>query len=131
VHVAFPNGGETLNGTRIITWTSGDFDSDILIYDIFFSANNGTDWTALAAGFLVTEYSWNTTEQADGDSYMIRIIASDGEDTGHDESDDAFSLDNSEEGVGGLDTLILIAIGATVAVVVVVILIVMKRQGRI
>ncbi|MFW9960930.1 MAG: hypothetical protein ACFFDV_07925 [Candidatus Thorarchaeota archaeon] len=130
VHVLFPNGGEVLNGTKVVTWSAVDLDSDSLTYDVFYSANNGTDWVNLALGLLVSEYTWNTTVHPDGNSYMIRVVASDGQATGQDQSDGAFELDNFiSDGGLPLDPMLLLLIGAGVIIVVIIIVIIMKKGG--
>ncbi|MFW9958204.1 MAG: DUF4350 domain-containing protein [Candidatus Odinarchaeota archaeon] len=130
VHLTFPNGGETLNGTQVITWTAVDFDNDVLSYDVFYSTNNGTDWLTLALDLSIPEYAWNTTAFSDGSGYMIRVIASDGQATGQDQSDGAFELDNFiSDGGLPLDPMLLLLIGAGVIIVVIVIVIIMKKGG--
>ena len=65
VEVITPNGGEVLNGTITIEWEGVDFDSDPLVYDVFYSDNNGTDWSLLEPDLTVTEFAWNTTNHND------------------------------------------------------------------
>ncbi len=132
VEVISPNGGEIINGTITINWDGVDFDSDPLTYDVFYSDNNGSDWTILANDLAVLEFSWNTTLHDDGTGYMIRVIVSDSVLTDQDESDSPFELDNFDETTTGtglpLDPTLLLIIGAVVLVVVIVIVIVMKKK---
>ena len=131
VEVVFPNGGELLNGTITVSWNAVDFDSDPLIFNVFYSDNNGSDWTLLVADLLVQEYAWNTTQHDDGNSYMILVEASDGQLGGQDVSDDPFELDNFVGGGPGLpiDPLLLVIIGAGVVVVLLILVILMKKKG--
>jgi hypothetical protein len=131
VEVLFPNGGEVLNGTQIVEWTAVDFDSDPLTFDVYYSDNNGSDWSLLASGLSVLEYHWNTTQHDDGTSYMILVEVSDGMLGGQDTSDDPFELDNFVGGVPGftLDPTLLLIIGAGVLVVIVLVVIVMKKKS--
>ena len=132
VEVITPNGGEVLNGTITIEWDAVDFDSDPLTYDVFYSDNNGSDWTILANDLAVLEFAWNTTLHDDGTGYMIRVEVSDGALAGQDDSDSPFELDNFDETTTGpglpLDSTLLLIIGAAVLVVVIVIVIIMKKK---
>lgn len=130
VEVITPNGGEVLNGTRTIEWNADDFDNDPLSFDVFYSDNNGSDWTLLVNDLVLPEFAWNTTLHDDGSGYMIRVVASDGLATGSDESDDPFELDNFVGGGPGipLDLTLLLIIGAGVIVVVIIIVIIMKKK---
>jgi len=129
VELTYPNGGEVLNGTITITWDAFDLNSDTLTYDVFYSDNNGSDWTALASGLTLPEFEWNTILHDDGIGYMIRVIVSDGVLTGQDESDTPFELDNFVGGDSVIDPMLLALIGAGVIIVVIVIVIVMKKGG--
>jgi hypothetical protein len=133
VEVTDPNGGEVYSGIIRVNWTAVDFDSDPLTFDVYFSDNNGTDWTPLATGLSILQYDWNTTMHDDGIGYMIRVEASDGIQSTLDDSDTQFELDNFEEPPttgGGLpiDTTTLIIIIGGVLVVIIIIIIVMKRK---
>ena len=130
VDVITPNGGEILNGTITIEWDAVDFDSDPMSFDVFYSDNNGSDWTILANDLAVLEFAWNTTLHDDGTGYMIRVIVSDGVLGGQDDSDSPFELDNFvDTGTGlPLDPTLLAIIGAVVLVVVIIIVIVMKKK---
>jgi hypothetical protein len=133
VEVTNPNGGEILSGMKTVNWTAVDFDSNPLTFDVYFSDNNGTDWTPLATGLSVLEYEWNTTLHDDGIGYMIRVEVSDGILGATDDSDTPFELDNFEEPTppGGfpIDPMLLAAIIGGVLVVVIIVIIMMKRGG--
>lgn len=130
VHITFPNGGEILNGTQFITWTSIDFDNDPMTYDLYLSDNNGSDWVILANDLVLQEFEWNTTLHDDGTGYMIRVVVSDGSATNNDESDTPFELDNFADGGGGtpLDPTLLIIVAAAGVVIVIIILIFLKKK---
>ncbi len=134
VDVITPNGGELLNGTITIEWDAVDFDSDPLTYDVFYSDNNGSDWSILANDLAVLEFAWNTTLHVDGTGYMIRVEVSDGVLVDQDESDNPFELDNFDETTTGsgipIDPTLLAIIGAAVLVFVIVIVIIMKKKKK-
>ena len=131
VDIITPNGGEVINGTITINWDAVDFDSDPMTYDVYFSDNNGSDWTSLASDLALPEFEWNTTQHDDGTDYMIRVIASDGILSAQDESDARFELDNI---VGGgslpIDLMWLLLIIAGIIIIVIVIVIVRKKGGK-
>jgi hypothetical protein len=130
VEVVFPNGGEQLNGTHMVMWTAVDPNGDEMIFDVFVSDNNGSDWSSLASGISGLAFEWNTTLHDDGISYMIRVEASDGMLTGQDESDNPFELDNFVDIPGlPLDPLLLALIGAGVVIIIVVLVILSKKKG--
>jgi len=130
VTVTFPNGGEVLNGTQTITWDAVDFDSDSLTFQVQYSDNNGSDWSTLATGVIIHEFEWNTTLHDDGTGYMIRVIASDGDLTAYDDSDDPFELDNFDEGEPpfGIDLLLLLLIAGVIILVLVFAYFINKRR---
>ena len=130
VTVTFPNGGEVLNGTKTVTWDAVDFDSDTLTFQVQYSDNNGSDWSTLATDVLVHEFEWNTTLHDDGASYRIRVIASDGQLTAYDDSDNAFELDNYAGGgfPPGIGLILLLAIAGVAALVLLVAYFLNKRR---
>ena len=130
VEVLFPNGGEVLNGTQTVSWTAVDpnpFDS--LTFDVYYSDNNGSDWTPLALGLTLQQYEWNTTQHDDGTTYKIRVVASDGALQGQDSSDNPFELDNFAGPGFPLDPLLLVLIGGAVLAIVIVLVVLTKRKG--
>ena len=131
VEVIAPNGGELLNGTITVQWDAVDFDSDPMTFDVYYSDNNGSDWSLLAGGLSVPEFEWNTTQHDDGNSYMILVEVSDGVLGNQDVSDAPFELDNFVGGGPGftLDPTLLLIIGAGVLVVIILLVVVMKKKG--
>jgi len=131
VEVIAPNGGELLNGTITVSWDAVDFDSDPMTFDVYVSDNNGSDWSLLAGGLILSEYEWNTTMHDDGNSYMILVEVFAGELSGQDVSDNPFELDNFAEPGPGLpiDPMLLALIGAGVIVIVLILVILSKKKG--
>ncbi|MHA1613672.1 MAG: hypothetical protein ACTSYJ_02440, partial [Candidatus Thorarchaeota archaeon] len=133
VEVIFPNGGEVLNGTELVTWDANDFDDDSLTFDVLYSNNSGSDWNSLATGLTVLEYEWNTTLHDDGSEYLIRVIVSDGEFSVTDDSDSAFSIDNVADtttgtGFGDWDITTIIIIIVAGGVVIIIIIIIKRKK---
>ena len=131
VEVISPNGGEVLNGTIAVSWTAEDFDSDPLVFDVYYSDNNGSDWTILDSGLTGLSYDWNTTLHDDGTGYMIRVVVTDGEYTAMDESDNPFELDNfAGTGAGGfpIDSTTLLIIVAIILIIIIIVVLMRRRK---
>ncbi len=133
VTVTFPNGGEVLNGTELVTWDASDLEGDPLTFDVLYSNNSGSDWTSLATGLTILEYEWNTTLHDDGSEYLIRVIVSDGEFSVADDSNSVFEIDNVAEtttgpGIGDWDITTIIIIIIVGGVVIIIIIIIKKKK---
>lgn len=129
VEVTAPNGGEVLSGIVLVNWTADDFDSDPLTFDVYYSDNNGSDWNLLESGLTGLQYSWNTTQHDDGDTYLIRVEVSDGTLIAMDDSDSAFELDNYGAPGFVLDPLLIAIIAGAVIVIVVILIILSKKSS--
>ncbi|TFF96007.1 hypothetical protein EU546_02245 [Candidatus Thorarchaeota archaeon] len=132
VELLTPNGGEVWNGTRTVEWDAADPNRDDLEFAVWYSDNNGSDWTLLDDGIIGMTYDWNTTQHDDGNSYMIRVVAFDGILDSYDDSDDPFELDNFVGGGPGgpgitIDPMLLALIGGAAVVIIIVVVIIMKR----
>jgi hypothetical protein len=91
VTVTSPNGGESWSGQKTITWTANDADGDPLAYFIEYTPNN-SDWYPLSTDITTTNFIWDTSYSPGGTSARIRVIASDGVNTGQDESNGTFRV---------------------------------------
>ena len=94
VEVTFPNGGESLKvgSDYTITWKASDQDEDELSYLIAYSQDNGENWIPLASNIKEKQYVWDLSSVSQGDRYLIKVIATDGINTGEDMSDDPFEI---------------------------------------
>jgi hypothetical protein len=98
VTVVYPNGGEIVSGDITIEWISYDDTTMNLngTIRIEYSADNGISWNQITSqqnntGF----YQWNTTTVPDGNSYLIKVNATDEFlNTGSDTSNASFSIGN-------------------------------------
>lgn len=94
VTVTSPNGGEIWKGTKNIAWNASDADGDALTMTIQ-KSTDGASWTNIATGEANDGlFAWDTTTTTDSASYLIRVIASDGQLTGQDDSNAVFTIDN-------------------------------------
>ena len=94
--LAYPNGGETLQGMVTIQWvaTIDEWEHSIT-YAVSYSAGDVHPWILLASGLTRPRYEWNTTTVADGSAYRVQVVAicSDGL-TAADVSDAPFTIQN-------------------------------------
>ncbi len=93
VTVIYPNGGESLSGTETLSWTATDADGEDLTYDVQYSIDEGETWKAIAIGLKQDSYDWDTTQAPGSTLALIRVSASDGVNTGRDDSDMPFTLE--------------------------------------
>ncbi len=93
VKVTYPNGGERfkIGKTISIEWNAVDQDGDTLRCTVAYSNDNGNNWIPIAFDINETTFNWETTGLEKGD-YKIKVIASDGINTGEDVSDGSFAL---------------------------------------
>ncbi|MBI4095485.1 MAG: S8 family serine peptidase [DPANN group archaeon] len=95
VNLTAPVGGETWNGDKSITWNATDPEDDTLTVTIYYSNNSGSTWTQLSAGEANDgRYDWNTKGVNNGDTYRLRVNASDGELVGAASSASDFKISN-------------------------------------
>ena len=82
-----PNGGESLAGQATIHWSGSDADGDILSYVVLYSPNAGATWEIVTSDVAETSYTWDISKLVPGTEYLIKVIATDGFNTGQDVSD--------------------------------------------
>jgi len=93
VEVIYPNGGEALDGDTVtVTWEASDPDEGPLVYALLYSPDGGSSWQTLAVSLTDTEHTVSLDELPGSDEALFRVIASDGVNTGQDESDGAFQV---------------------------------------
>ncbi len=95
VTVVSPNGGETLAADSVlIEWNGQDDDGDALTYTVLYSANGGGTWDTLAVDATDPNITVDTGWLAGTTQGVIRVIASDGFNSGQDDSDGFFTVGN-------------------------------------
>lgn len=128
VEVISPNGGEALNGTVTISWSSDDYDGDNMTYSIAFSPNNGASWTNIVSNLEATTYGWDTRTGPNSEQCLIRITAQDSKgNVASDDSDGVFIVNNGFS-LGNIPTEWLI-IGAIALVIVIGVVCTLRRRG--
>lgn len=97
VNLTAPTGGETLNGNVQINWSAYDpapADNPLSIV-VELSSDGGASYTVIGTDPANTgNFTWDTTSVADGNTYVIRINASDDDTTTSDASLN-FTVDNT------------------------------------
>jgi hypothetical protein len=78
VSVSSP-GGDVV---KTLNWTAGDLDGDVLTYSVMYSPDNKGSWYALATDLTQASYSLDTSVLPGGTTAYVRILASDGVNTG-------------------------------------------------
>lgn len=89
VTVLQPTGGETITDRLTIRWKARDRDNDPLLYTIQYSPDLGASWQALVTQTPATTLTLDDTLSLPGSNQeaLIRVIATDGINTGSDTSD--------------------------------------------
>jgi uncharacterized repeat protein (TIGR01451 family) len=92
VTLLYPNGGESLSGVVTVRWTASDADGDPLGQIVQLSCDGGVSWRGLAVDVLGGSFQVNTAELPGGQGCRFRVLASDGINTGQDQSDGVFAI---------------------------------------
>lgn len=96
VHLTTPNGGEMFRHGDVINVRWDAFDSDIegepLTYTVLISEDLGATWVSLDFDFAEQEFSFVAPPNVLTSSALIKVIASDGVNTGEDVSDLPFTI---------------------------------------
>lgn len=90
VHVLAPNGGEVVGDGLEIRWEAHDEDGDPLHYTVQYSPDEGATWQALATNVPTTTLRVSAASLPASDRALIRVIATDGVNTGSDLADRPF-----------------------------------------
>jgi hypothetical protein len=90
-----PNGGEFWPpyGEQTVTWTGDDADGDPLRYALQYSPDGWNTWKAIATNLVGESYTLDAGRLAGSESAQIRVLASDGVNTGLDASDGVFTVE--------------------------------------
>jgi len=96
VFITNPSGQETWlpGSTHTLTWQGLDLDGDSLSYSVFYSNDGGASWVLLQSGLSSPSFDVNVNDMAGGSDVRFRVVATDGLNTGLDETDEAISIPN-------------------------------------
>jgi hypothetical protein len=84
------NAGET----HALTWTGSDPDGGTLNYSVFYSNDGGTSYSLVADNLTALSYNVVVNSMAGGSDVRFRVVASDGVNTGFDETPAALTIPN-------------------------------------
>jgi len=94
VTVTSPNGGEVLSGKiATVAWTGFDPDGDSLRYIVQLSLDGGQTWETIASHLTANSINIDLTAIAASSSASVKVLATDGFFTAHDESDRTFKVE--------------------------------------
>lgn len=85
VTLVFPVGGEQLSGVQTLRWSVTDSDSTDHSYWVQYSPDGGADqrWRSIASGIESNQLVVNFDQLPGGDTARVRVIASDGVNSGN------------------------------------------------
>lgn len=82
VTLVSPNSGQVAARRVSVQWTAHDVDGDSLRYAVLYSGDHGATWETLATGLTSQTYGWDVSQLALGSGYRLKVIATDGINTG-------------------------------------------------
>lgn len=84
VQITSPEGDEEVEVGDVlnVTWEGSDADGDDLTYRLAFSPDGGCTWIPIADELTADSYRWSTSGLRPGGDHLIRVIASDGYNSG-------------------------------------------------
>jgi len=94
VQVISPNGSEVTGKNLEIRWQSQDADGGNLAHSVLYSNDGGATWKTLALEISDTNYTIDAGNLPGGNQCLVKIIATDGFNTGYGQSDGFFSVSN-------------------------------------
>ena len=97
ITILTPNGGELLLSHTTIEWSASDGDGDPLSYAILYSRDGGSEWNTLAIDFDATIYEWDLSGLPRSPDCLVKVLATDGFNTGQDISDGSFTVQGGEQ----------------------------------
>ena len=95
VNITTPNSGESYPAGSIISikWNASDGDDDPLVYSVFYSPDGGASWLPVASGLTDTGYDLPAALVSGSEDAFVKVLATDGVNTGQDRSDAGFRVE--------------------------------------
>ena len=94
VRVFYPNGGEIVGGTVLLTWSVMNPGNYKVSFEVYYW--NGAEWLLLIGNYPSVSFSWDTTQVPDGAYYRIKVILYSELGVSEDTSDGTFTIHNGE-----------------------------------
>lgn len=79
---------------QVLSWTGSSLDGLPLTYSIYYSNDGGAGWVILASDLTATSYNVIVDSMAGGSDVRFRVVASDGVNTGFDETPATITIPN-------------------------------------
>ncbi|MEM2129178.1 MAG: hypothetical protein QXZ70_01125 [Candidatus Bathyarchaeia archaeon] len=94
VSITYPNDGETfVSGENVtIMWEANDADNETLSFTVLYTPDDGTSWIPIQTGISETCLNWTVPDDHPTDQCRIKVVATDGVNTGEDLSDLTFTI---------------------------------------
>jgi hypothetical protein len=86
VAVDQPGGGAPVDGQTTVNWSANDADGDALTYNVYYSPDDGDTWQLLGLNWTDASLPIDTSLLPGSNTALIRVVASDGLNTGQAES---------------------------------------------
>jgi hypothetical protein len=80
--------------TQQLTWNGSDLDGDKLTYSVFYSNDGGVSWSLIADNLTDPSYDVDVDAMAGSSDVRFRVVASDGVNSGFDETTAAITIPN-------------------------------------
>jgi len=85
--VSVPQLNKSSNGLLEVSWSARDLDGDELRYSVLYSNDGGETWICMAIELNETKYRIDPSQLPGGNQCLVKIIATDGFNTGYNESE--------------------------------------------
>jgi hypothetical protein len=89
-----------LQGNFTLQWRGTDVDGDELSYSVLYSPDNGKTWDPIAVNIKDEHILLNTDDLPASERGLFRVVATDGVNTGVDDSDNTFRISSKPPVVG-------------------------------
>jgi len=110
----------TAAGSLTLRWKASDPDGDDLTYSLALSEDGGETWLPIAGGLAQTSYSLPASGFEEGAGYLVKVLATDGVNTGFAVSAAPFNVIFGTPRVAlyiGLAGLVVLGAGGAVLIV--------------
>lgn len=81
-NVALQAASNPVTGLATLSWTAVDADNDSLIFDIYYSQDNGTSYEPVVFGVVDSSYALDTDKLGGSSTAVFKVVANDGVNTG-------------------------------------------------
>lgn len=94
--ITYPDGGEVVDTSITLKWTGSDPDGDSLKYTLAYKEGDGSSWQYISTGYGVTQYTFDTSNWAEGSNAQFAVKASDGQEWSPYTYSNKFTIDHNQ-----------------------------------